>query len=115
MCATVRPSPNSRSGSGVAEIAIVPLTNGGFAICDKADFALVSRYKWRRIRRFQREYAATERPQWMQMHRLILGLDDPLQWVDHKNVYGLDNRRSNIRRDCARSLGGETQFRFGNG
>lgn len=31
------------------------------------------------------------------LHRFILGLTDPRILVDHKNRYGLDNRRENLR------------------
>jgi hypothetical protein len=31
------------------------------------------------------------------MHRFILGVTDPTQEVDHRNGYGMDNRRENLR------------------
>lgn len=33
----------------------------------------------------------------VQMHRVILGVKDPKQWVDHKDHNGLNNQKDNIR------------------
>lgn len=77
--------------------ASIELTNGGLVIFDKADAHLVSGYNWQRMkRRTGHEYAVTTKP-WLQMHRLILGVTDPKQYIDHRNRYGLDNRMCNLR------------------
>lgn len=86
----------------------IPLSNGGFALIDKADEAVVRQFKtWRRRDEKHTSYAFNNlrlksfngvkgKQKYTLMHRLILGLTDPEVHVDHKNHNGLDNRRENI-------------------
>jgi len=78
----------------------IPLTNGGVALIDDADYPLVSRHNWhwRQSRGKRVRYAVTvHRQHVIRMHRLILGLTTRLPYVDHVNWNGLDNRRRNLR------------------
>lgn len=72
----------------------IPLTKGYFAIVDDEDFEWLSQWKWQ----YQGGYArATINGKGVLMHRFILGVTDPFVQVDHKNITGTDNRKSNIR------------------
>jgi hypothetical protein len=79
----------------------IPLTRGQYALIDAEDYALVSRYNWRRYQNYKSgiEYAASflkPRDTPLLMHRLILDAPSGMQ-VDHINGNGLDNRRKNLR------------------
>ena len=82
----------------------IPLTQGRLAIVDPADYADLSRYKWRlrktkgknvlyaerSIRRPDGKYTR------LLMHRQLI--EPPAGYViDHINGNGLDNRRANLR------------------
>lgn len=81
----------------------IPLTQGQIALIDDDDWELVRDYKWYAVFDHGNYYAkcAYKKPNGkkttMKMHRLILGLTDTSQHVDHKNHNGVDNRRDNIR------------------
>jgi hypothetical protein len=82
-------------------MAIIPLTQGKFAIVDNDEFERLNKYKWyfdrgnyyasRCFLDGNQRYVCT-------MQRFILGLKkgDKRQ-VDHKNHDGLDNRKINLR------------------
>ena len=72
----------------------IPLTQGKFAIVDDEDYELVSKYKW--CIDGEGYAVATVNGKQMRMHRLILDAQ-PGQYVDHVNMTGCDNKRSNIR------------------
>ncbi len=82
----------------------IALTQGKVAIVDAADYAWLSRWKWRAQKRSRTWYAERKekngdgKRRTIRMHREILGLSpgDGLE-CDHVNRYGLDNRRSNLR------------------
>jgi len=77
----------------------VPLGKYGkwHAIIDDADFDLISKYRWTRLKgRNDNSYAVSLDEPKVSMHRLILN-PDKHELVDHINHNGLDNRRSNIR------------------
>lgn len=85
----------------------IPLTKGMYAIIDKEDYNLVSKYKWR-VSSIQnkRFYASTEiyrreKSIHLLMHRFIMDAPKGMH-VDHINHNTLDNRRSNLR-ICTRS------------
>jgi hypothetical protein len=77
----------------------IPLTKGMVALVDDEDFALVaSQGKWQAAQYKSLYYA--RRTIWVagswgvvRMHNLITGLE----FVDHHNGNGLDNRRKNLR------------------
>ena len=83
----------------------IPLTQGYESIVDDEDYDFLCQFKWRvHIKKGETPYARAhvgpvgnrhERQELM--HRLILGLG-PGELGDHKNGYGLDNRRENLRR-----------------
>lgn len=78
-------------------VRIIPLTNGKFAIIDKADQHLVGGSSWC----FNIGYAARSSSNrdlgvHYLMHRLIIGAKKG-EFVDHINGNKLDNRRSNLR------------------
>ena len=68
----------------------IPLTCGKFAIVDAQDVDKVTGRDWT----FSHGYA---RSQSEQMHRVILGLSVDHPEVDHIDLDGLNNRRSNLR------------------
>ena len=86
-------------------IAYVPLTQGQFALIDRADAAKVGQRNWfaQWDHRGRRYYAARQiaidgkRQSPLFLHRDLCaeaGLGEP---VDHRNGYSLDDRRSNLR------------------
>ena len=82
----------------------VQLTRGLFAIVDDLDYDLVAQWSWYATRNLNTWYAGRRGPrrgdgsrEKISMHRLILGVDDPVIHVDHVNSDGLDNRRENLR------------------
>jgi hypothetical protein len=92
-------------------VALVPLSQGGFAIVDFDDYERVKLHNWRASKTSQSTtYAVTDvkepgrlksngRHQFFQslhMHRLITSAPSQ-RYVDHKNLNGLDNRKANLR------------------
>lgn len=76
----------------------IPLHNGGVALVDDQDAALVHGYRWCQLtvgRDQPIKYAyAHPRDGRVYMHRLLCpGAEE----VDHRNGDGLDNRRANLR------------------
>jgi hypothetical protein len=69
---------------------------------DLEDFPRVSCHKWW-VRKKRRTYYAfgeawvNRKRVTFRLHRFIMGCDDPLIEVDHKNHNGLDNRKGNLR------------------
>jgi hypothetical protein len=87
----------------VGDVAIVPLTQGFFAIIDASDAEKVGQHNWcaakcsgkfyaYRCRKVGENYAS----KMIAMHRYILGVVGR-DHVDHVNSDTLDNRRANIR------------------
>lgn len=78
------------------------ILNKGVALVDDEDHELVSRHKWRKVKRRNTYYAITSiinnnKKVILTMHRLIVG-KPPLRLVtDHINGNGLDNRKINLR------------------
>jgi len=81
----------------------IPLTQGKFALVDVADYDRVARYKWQAMRHRNTYYAVRSVRQGraprlaIMMHRFILNITDPHTKVDHGDMDGLNNTRSNIR------------------
>ena len=80
----------------------IPLRNSNKkAVIDDADLQKVNSYKWRYLLvNNKQEYAITDyyvigKKTTITMHRLICDAE-PGDWVRHYNMYGLDNRRSNL-------------------
>jgi hypothetical protein len=82
---------------------LIPLTHGKFAQVDDADFEQISKYKWHSItNKSGNNYAICSikingKFKTTYMHRMILGVTEKSDWVDHKDNNGLNNRRTNIR------------------
>lgn len=81
----------------------IPLTRGRVAIVDDIDYERMSIFKWSVSCKGSRCYAirckliAPGKYKMVKMHREILGLSDPKDKVDHINMDGLFNVRSNLR------------------
>lgn len=75
----------------------LPLTRGHFALVDDEDFEFLHQYKWHYTEN-KRGYPYAIRNvgnTTQRMHRLLLNPPKGMD-VDHKNGFGLDNRRTNI-------------------
>lgn len=76
---------------------------GRFALVDQSDVHLVAGRSWTLMHPNRTWYARSEgrrsegEPKAFLMHRLIMGVSDRWQLVDHINHDGLDNRRCNLR------------------
>ncbi len=80
----------------------IPLTRGKVALVDDDDFDLVSTFKWcasqdRRTWYAQSVHRVNGRRVHVRLHRIVLGVNDRSQQVDHVNGNGLDCRRCNLR------------------
>lgn len=69
---------------------------------DDEDDNLVSRYNWHPCSLgsktlYVRTGSGVKGYKMIFMHRLIMGVQDPKIFIDHKNRNGLDNRRCNLR------------------
>jgi hypothetical protein len=72
----------------------IELTQGRFAIIDKEDIDIVSKYKWFFTKNGYAMNKSGKKS--IYMHRLILGVQNGLV-TDHINGNKLDNRRCNLR------------------
>lgn len=94
-------------------IMAIPLSRGLFALVDGEDYRELSKYKWYAWTSGYTFYAVRtfgkglNRGQRIYMHRQILNAQAGEE-VDHRNHYGLDNRRQEIR-ICTRSENGQNQ------
>jgi hypothetical protein len=82
----------------------IKLTQGKVALVDDADYEWLNQWKWHA--NISRNTFYAKRAVWIsgekkyihiKMHRLILGLTDPLVLADHKDGNGLNNQRENLR------------------
>jgi hypothetical protein len=81
---------------------IVPLTRGMVAVIDADDFILVAPYRWSAIKIGDRWYATRSRRVdegrgIVMMHQQIMGDVPGGMMIDHEDLDGLNNRRSNLR------------------
>lgn len=80
----------------------IPLTQGLFALVDGEDYEWLNQWKWCACKGHTTYYAVRYAPtqkgkrRWVRMHREILRLSEGVQ-ADHRNSYGLDNRKVNLR------------------
>jgi hypothetical protein len=99
---------------------LIPLTQGRFAIVDAEDYEELSQHKWHVMKCRRSEYAArysTSRKHIL-MHRVLLNAPAGAV-VDHRDVNGLNNRKSNLRlcthqeNNCNQRprLGGTSRFK----
>lgn len=76
----------------------IQLTQGKVALVDDEDYEMLMQWKWCAHVEKHRIYAVRRIGEKMlKMHRVIMGVTDPNIKVDHKEGYGLDNQRSNLR------------------
>lgn len=88
----------------------IQLTQGKKAIVDDGDFEWLNQWKWAyklsKILKKGNEYGIAVRGIYdpnrkqnkiIRMHRIILGINDPKIFIDHRNGNPLDNRRKNLR------------------
>lgn len=94
----------------------IPLTGGGVAIVDDADYARVASYRWRLLRRrTARTQYAYRRPLvggkrvMLYLHRFVLDIPHGGSRIDHRNGNGLDCRRENLRVASASQNGANTR------
>ena len=90
------------------EISLIPLTQGKYAIVDTEDYAFLMRWKWHASQGTSTWYAERmEKGTKLKMHRAIMNVPKGMD-IDHRNHYGLDNRRQNIR-VCTRTQNQQNQ------
>src|SRR5580658_2281017 len=100
---------------------IVKLTKGYEAVVDDEDFLRVSQFKWhvaeikRRDGSVRNVYARRSTGKYTNqlLHRFILGIDDPTIEVDHRDNYGLNCRRGNLRVATGSQNYGNSRRRLG--
>lgn len=89
----------------------IPVKGGLFAVCDDADFGMLSAHSWFVQKGRNTVYARCKvGGKTVQMHRMVLG--DGQYVTDHKNCLGLDCRRSNLRK-CTPSQNGRNRVKGG--
>ena len=77
----------------------LPIAYSGFpvvALVDDADYDRLAQYDWRYWHGGAVDYAYTYAPDYVRMHRLVMGAAAD-EHVHHRNQDGLDNRRENLR------------------
>src|SRR5262245_31855002 len=94
-------SMNIETFNEISQVVCIGLSCGRIVLIDRKDLELVSQYKWRAVRKFNTWYAYAHfndngRYTTIQMHRLIMNAPSNLQ-VDHRDLNGLNNTRSNLR------------------
>jgi hypothetical protein len=85
------------------EFVKIPLTQGKFALIDRADYEDVGRFRWHayfapggRTHYCRRAlHLENDRLLLIQMHQQLMNF--PSEVIDHRNLNGLDNRRRNFR------------------
>lgn len=81
------------------DIMAIPLTQGLYALVDGEDYERLSRYKWYAAKSRNTYYARRSentKGRTIDMHQEILIIPKGMQ-TDHRNHYGLDNRKQNLR------------------
>lgn len=84
---------------------LIPLSRGMSAIVDAEDYDLLIQRTWHATLSCKNTwYAANSlwprvpgKKKTQLMHRLILGIEDPSVYVDHRDGNGLNNQKSNLR------------------
>jgi hypothetical protein len=88
---------SSELASNDSEPRTILIANGANAVCDSADFAFLSRFRWSVEHVGGLDYAVARivnRPVFMQ-HLVLMKLD--LAQISHLDGNGLNNRRSNLK------------------
>lgn len=77
--------------------------NGYEVLIDEEDFEKIKDYTWCGVKSPRSFYVQANKKIGkgkyihIKMHRLIMGINNPKIYVDHKNFNGLDNRKENLR------------------
>ena len=75
----------------------IKLTQGKRAIIDDKDLDAISKYKWHFSNGYAKRSALVNgKKKILRMHHMIISFHESLM-IDHINMNGLDNRRSNLR------------------
>lgn len=96
--------------AGLLCVALVPLTQGRFAVINEADSESIDRFCWHWFKGYacRRVTDDRKRQKFVYMHRQILG--QPAQ-IDHKDGDRLNNRRANLR-FCSTSQNQQNRVRL---
>lgn len=90
----------------------IKLTKNKVALVDDADYECLNQVKWYAFKTGNTYYAARRfNKKVLLMHRVIMNAETGLE-VDHKDHYGLNNQRSNLR-ICTRKQNRQNQTPFG--
>lgn len=83
--------------ANLSSIVLVPISDGRlFAAIDRQDIELVNSLKWKVQLSHGHAYAIAASGRNLGMHRLIMDAQ-PGQHIDHRDGYGLNNTRANLR------------------
>jgi len=88
----------------------IKLTQGKFTLVDNTDYDWLNEFKWCAVGKKGSFYCVRhvrkkEKTEAFYMHRIILSLNDPSVFVDHRNGNPLDNQRHNLRPcTCAENI-----------
>lgn len=81
--------------------ALIPLTQGKYAIVDAEDYKWLNQWKWHAVHYKNTFYAARTAGKYPHQHQVLMHreiLNPPKgRETDHNNHNGLDNRKQNIR------------------
>lgn len=81
----------------------IPLTQGFVALVDDEDFDLLNQWKWYVMKHKQFTYAIRSIAQkgknakTIYMHRIIIGVNNPKIFIDHRDHDCLNNQKYNLR------------------
>jgi hypothetical protein len=80
----------------------IRLSNGMVATVDDHDHQLVSELNWHAAKNGATYYAYAKRSgKTLTMHRLVMGILDASDLVDHRDLDGLNNTKANLRICCS--------------
>lgn len=82
----------------------IKLKKGGIALVDDEDFEMLNQYQWYAIKTQKNIYAVrciydkeTESVRHLRMHRIIMGVTDRWDLIDHIDQNPLNNQKYNLR------------------
>ncbi len=78
---------------------VIKLYSGEYVRVDDEDYERLNQYRWCLLKSKKWCYAVRyERGKTVFMHREILGITNPKEYVDHKDHDGLNNQKKNLRK-----------------
>jgi hypothetical protein len=76
----------------------IELSNGGITQVDDEDYSFLSQFNWWSSKHKHCYYVETKRGgKIVRMHRLIMGVTDKKDFIDHIDHNGLNNQKKNLR------------------